>query len=126
MKTLHRVLSLLVAALGLVHAAFTPAFYDNLLAPDAVWFLGAGLGLFFLGLFNFSLVFGFNPPVRTICVLCDVVALAFALLTTVSTNEPQAYLVVILIMLVTVSSVMLKPSAGAGLPRTGVPPTSRA
>jgi hypothetical protein len=53
-KTVHKVCTLLVLAVGVIHTGGTFVFYGSL-TEAAVWFAGAGLGGIFIAFLNMSL-----------------------------------------------------------------------
>lgn len=93
-RRLHRGSSWLLAILALVHSALT--FRRGVgWAPEAVWFLGTGLGLLLLALMNLAHV-GLGPcPQPTAVAVRHVnwVFVAFGVAAVVAVPEPQAYLV---------------------------------
>jgi len=54
LRTLHKISSSLLIALGIVHIALTPVFYGRF-SLGAQWFAGAGLAIIFVGLLNITL-----------------------------------------------------------------------
>ena len=54
LKTLHKISSALLVALGLVHTALTPVFYGRF-SHNALWFAGSGLAMVFVGLLKLTL-----------------------------------------------------------------------
>ena len=53
-KTIHRLSTWLILAVGLVHTLGTFFFYDGL-SEAAIWFAGAGMGGIFVAFLNFGL-----------------------------------------------------------------------
>jgi len=52
--TLHKIFTVLVLGIGIVHTAGTFYFYGSL-SEAAIWFAGAGLGAIFVALLNIGL-----------------------------------------------------------------------
>ena len=52
MKTLYKVSTFLILALGVLHISMTPMIHRSL-TPNALWFVGGGLMIIFLSFFNF-------------------------------------------------------------------------
>lgn len=80
---------------ALVHCAVTPMMYSRL-SPGAVWFLGSGLGLLLLGVFNWAHV-GVEPcrmPTAPVVRWANVVFLVFSFAVVAAVNQPQAFVVV--------------------------------
>jgi hypothetical protein len=57
MKTLYKVSTILILALGLLHISLTPMFFPSL-TSGALWFAGGGIMIVFLSFFNFILMGG--------------------------------------------------------------------
>ena len=92
---IHKVSSATVSLVALVHCAVTPLMYSRL-SPNAVWFLGTGLGLLLLGILNWAHV-GVEPcdmPTAPIIRWANVLFLVFAFAAVAAVNEPQAWVVV--------------------------------
>jgi hypothetical protein len=96
-----------------MHVAFTNAFYTELISVEALWFVGTGLAFVFLGLFNLSLRYNQRAIMKTLCVLSNLIALAFSVLVVIALGEAQAYIAVAVLLFVTVTSLVVKPASGA-------------
>jgi hypothetical protein len=57
MKTLYKVNTILILALGLLHISLTPMFFPSL-TSGALWFAGGGIMILFLSFLNFILMSG--------------------------------------------------------------------
>ena len=93
-RRLHRGASWLLAVLALIHSALTFRLGIGW-APDAVWFLGTGLGLLLLALMNLAHV-GLGPcpqPTAVAVRYANWFFVAFGVAAVVAVPEPQAYLV---------------------------------
>lgn len=69
---------------------------DSRLSPNAIWFLGTGLGLLLLGVLNWTHV-GVEPcgmPAAPVIRWANVVVLVFSFGAVVAVNEPQAWVIV--------------------------------
>ena len=55
MRTLYKVSTFLILALGVLHITLTPLFFRSL-TPGALWFVSGGLVIIFLSFFNFILM----------------------------------------------------------------------
>lgn len=93
-RRLHRGSSRLLAVLALLHAGLT--FRLGLgWTPDAVWFLGTGLGLLLLALMNLAHV-GLGPcpqPTAVAVRYANWFFVAFGVAAVLAVPEPQAFLV---------------------------------
>jgi len=105
LKTIHKISSWLLVALGVVHTALTPMFYGRL-SPGAMWFAGAGLAMIFVGFLNiaFARVAGKDRVIRILCYLANLTTAAFGVLIVVVDNEPQVIFGMLLISLMTVTA----------------------
>jgi len=79
MKTLYKVSTFLILALGIIHVSMTPIFFKRF-AQDALWFAGGGLMIIFISFFNFILMkdAGGERFVRILCHGANVIGLMFA------------------------------------------------
>lgn len=55
MKTLYKVTTILILALGILHISLTPMFFPSL-TMGALWFAGGGMMIIFVSFFNFILM----------------------------------------------------------------------
>lgn len=93
-RRLHRGSSWLLAIVALGHSALTFRLGVGW-APEAVWFLGTGLGLLLLALMNLAHV-GLGPcpqPTAVAVRYVNWLFVAFGVAAVVAVPEPQAYLV---------------------------------
>src|SRR5215218_6869607 len=105
LKTLHKVCAWLLVALGTVHAALTPMFYGRF-SLGALWFLGSGLTMIFLGFLNIILSrnVGQDRLVQLLCYLANLLCTGFGFLLVTLDNEPQVIFGLVLIVLMTVTA----------------------
>lgn len=111
-KTTHAVASSLLIALGAVHTALTPVFYERL-TPNAMWFAGAGLAMIFVGFLNVVLSRGAvrDTLSRVLVYVANVLTLAFGSVTVYLDGEPQVIFGMLLIATITVCAFLLKRAA---------------
>ncbi|MBK5255377.1 MAG: hypothetical protein JJE39_05040 [Vicinamibacteria bacterium] len=95
-RRVHQISSGAVSLVALVHSAVTPMMYSRL-SPDAVWFLGTGLGLLLLGVLNWTHISVEPCRMATAPVIrwANVIFLVFSFAAVAAVNEPQAWVVVI-------------------------------
>ena len=91
-------------ALGLIHTALTPLFYDHL-SPAALWFAGTGLALVFLGLLNLAAERVGKAWLLTICIAANSIMTVFCFFIITVLPEVQAYLGLLFTLAVTVASI---------------------
>jgi CDP-diglyceride synthetase len=93
-RRFHRIASGLLAAIALAHSGLTFVFYSGW-SPNAVWFLGTGLGLLLLALLNWTHV-GIEPcrlPTARLVRPANWVFVLFGIGAVVAVPEPQAFAV---------------------------------
>lgn len=101
----HRAASFVLGALAIVHAVLTVTLYDAW-SPNAVWFLGTGLGLLLLAVMNLAHV-GLGPcmmPTAPAVRTANWVFVLFGLGALAAVPEPQAALIVAALFVQAVSS----------------------
>ena len=99
-RLLHRSASVVVAALGAVHAVLTFVIFDSW-SPDAVWFFGTGLSLVALAVMNWAHV-GLEPcdlPTAPVVKYVNVAYAVFGLAAIAAVPEPQAFILAAAILL---------------------------
>src|SRR6266850_289588 len=79
MKTLYKISTLLILALGLLHISMTFVMFPGL-TPGALWFVSGGIVIIFLSFFNFILMgdAGNQRVVRMLTHTANLVGLLFA------------------------------------------------
>jgi hypothetical protein len=108
-QALHKLCSILLAALGVIHTALTPVFYGRF-SLGALWFAGSGLTMIFLGFLNIILQrdAGKDRVVRMLCYISNLVTVVFGVLIVFVDNEPQVLFGLMLIVIMTITAFMLK------------------
>ena len=109
LRTLHTVCSWLLVALGTVHAALTPMFYGRF-SLGAIWFLGSGLTMIFLGFLNITLSrnAGRDRLAQILCYIANLLCTGFGFLLVTVDGEPQVIFGLVLIILMTITAFLLK------------------
>lgn len=109
LRILHKISSVLLVALGVVHAALTPIFYGRF-SHNALWFAGSGLAMIFVGLLNLTLGrdVGRDRLVRLSCYAANLLTLGFGLLFVTLDREPQVIFGLVLIVLMTVTAFTIR------------------
>ena len=110
MKTLHRVSTFLILALGILHISLTPVFFRSF-TSGALWFVSGGMMIIFLSFFNFILMSdaGKQRLVRVFTHTANVIGLMFAgaMLTIESRRArpgPSSWVVLALLVFETVAA----------------------
>ena len=101
----HRSASFALAALAIVHVALTVTLYDSW-SPDAVWFVGTGLGLLLLAGMNLAHV-GLGPctmPTAPAVRVANWLFVLFGFGAFLAVPEPQAGVIVAALVIQAISS----------------------
>ncbi len=90
MKTLYKISTFLILALGIVHISATPVFFRSA-TESAMWFISGGLMMVFISFFNFILMKSASGErsVRLLCHIANLAGLIFAS-TTFAINSLRA------------------------------------
>jgi MFS-type transporter involved in bile tolerance (Atg22 family) len=109
LRTLHKICSILLSALGVVHTALTPVFYGRF-SLGALWFAGSGLAMIFIGFLNIILSrdAGRDRVVRMLCYSANLITVVFGALIVFLDTEPQVIFGLALIFLMTATAFTLK------------------
>ena len=114
-RIIHRSATAVLALLALVHSGLTFTLYDEW-SPDAVWFLGTGLGLLFLAISNWAHV-GIEPcdlPTAPVVRWGNFLFVLLGAGAVVAVPEPQAYIIFAALLVQAVAGTQtLRPAAHA-------------
>lgn len=79
MKTLYKVSTFLILALGILHICLTPRFFSSF-TQNTLWFVSGGLMIVFVSFFNFILMKDANGErtIRMLCHTANIISLLFA------------------------------------------------
>ena len=112
-RLIHRTSTAVLALFALLHCGLTFFLYDQW-SPDALWFLGTGLGLLLLAVSNWAHV-GLEPcrlPTAPVVKWGNMLFALFAIAAVIAVPEPQAYLILASIVVQAVAGTRtLSPSA---------------
>ena len=113
LRTLHKISSALLIALGVVHAAMTPVFYGRF-SHNALWFAGSGLAMIFVGMLNITLSRDVvrDRLVRAFCYAANLLTVVFGFLMVTVNHEPQVIFGFVLIALMTVTAFLIRGAPG--------------
>ena len=93
--------------LGIIHAAFTFFLYNTFTA-DTLWFFGTGLSYIFMGLYNLASIKVKIESIFSVAVVLNFIGTVFTIAITYILREPQAFVALILVIFIFISSVLLK------------------
>lgn len=94
MKYIIKIGITLFMLMGIIHAAFTPAFYKEY-DEGALWFLGTGLCLFFLGMLNIGAIYAKYKPLINFTIVSNIIGVLFLIAIVYVMPAFQAILVLI-------------------------------
>jgi hypothetical protein len=95
-RRVHRTASYLVALISLVHIGVTFVMYDEW-SPDAVWFVGTGVGLLCMAVVNIAHV-GLEPclqPTAPVVRRLNWLLVGLGVAAVVAVPQPQAYAILL-------------------------------
>ena len=98
-RKVHLAASWTVVLLAVLHASLTPLIYDEW-SPDAVWFLGTGIGLLIAAAFNLAHI-GLEPctqPTAKLVRWTNYLFVAFGMAATLAVPEPQSFVVLLALL----------------------------
>lgn len=115
LRTLHKISSVLLVALGVIHTGLTPVFYGKF-SHNALWFAGSGLTMIFVGFLNIGLTrdVGRDRIVQVLCYAANLLTLFFGFLMITLDREPQVIFGFLLIALMTITAFLIKGAQNQG------------
>ncbi|HRW63752.1 MAG TPA: hypothetical protein P5132_09700 [Bacteroidales bacterium] len=93
--------------LGIIHAVFTFFLYKTFTA-ETLWFFGTGLSYIFMGLYNLASIKVKIESIFSVAVVLNFIGTVFTIAITYILKEPQAFVALILVIYIFISSVLLK------------------
>jgi hypothetical protein len=99
-RRVHLAASWTVVLFAVLHASLTPVIYDEW-SPDAVWFLGTGIGLLIAAAFNLAHI-GIEPctqPTAKLVRWTNYLVVAFGIAAILAVPEPQTFVVLLALVL---------------------------
>ncbi|RPH31783.1 MAG: hypothetical protein EHM93_12190 [Bacteroidales bacterium] len=105
MEKIYRLCSFLLG-IGIIHTALTPIIYKDL-NLNAFWFAGTGFAFVFLGIINLIASRVPQKWILNICIVSNIFMLLYTS-TIALLNEPQAYILVVILIAVTVLSLIVR------------------
>ena len=91
MRLLHKIITVLLVALGCLHVAFTPFNYQHF-DMDAIWFISAGVAIVLAGFLNVAVIrVGTDCVVRALCVLANMTFAVLFAVALVQMAQPQVF-----------------------------------
>ncbi len=115
MKTLDRIVAVLILALGAIHSGLAPAFHGHY-DGAGMWFLSGGLMFICVGLLNLARADSSGAAARWCAVVANILALAFVLglVPLVSLRQnPQVTISILLLASATLFSLVRRAASPA-------------
>ncbi|HEX8068628.1 MAG TPA: hypothetical protein VF546_01665 [Pyrinomonadaceae bacterium] len=111
LRTLHKIASYLIIALGGAHMLFTLHDYDSF-DLDALWFFGAGVAIVFAGFINVILLgaAGRERTARVLAVITNIFCLVMFAAALALLRQPQVFVGILLFAVATTG--VLLPARG--------------
>ena len=102
MRTTYKIATYLVIALGAIHVALTPVFFDTF-TIRVMWFISMGMMGIFLGFLNvaFWRTEGRDSIVLMLCRISNLIATAFVICYIFVDRDPQNYVILVLFLFLT-------------------------
>jgi len=89
--------------LGIIHSAFAFVRYNSISA-EAIWFFGAGLSYFFIGLYNLAVLSLRIKSLTYAAMILNFIGMIFTIAIAYILKEPQTYVAFILVAFIFKSS----------------------
>jgi len=104
MKLMYKISALLLILSGLLQIAFTPVFFSHF-GLNVLWFAGTGLGFVFLGNLNLVVLLSEKLNYYTMILSSNILGLMFTIIALTVLNSIQAYIALVIMLLVVTGSV---------------------
>lgn len=110
MKMIHRVASVLIILLGLVHIGFTFHDYDGL-SMEAAWFFGTGVAIVLAGFMNIAMLRdgGRDTIIWSMSLITNLVFLLGFAAASFMLPQPQVFVGLLLFTITTIYSFVINP-----------------
>ena len=107
MEKSYKIAIYLLILLGVIHSSFTFVIYKSFNA-DALWFFGTGLTYIFMGLYNLASIKVKIKSISNIAIVLNFIGTVFTIAITYILKEPQAFVALVLVIFIFLSSVFTK------------------
>lgn len=116
LRTIHKIITGLIVALGLLHVSVTFFDYDSF-SVEALWFAGTGVAIILAGFLNLVLLrdVGRDKVVQILCVITNVVFAAMFASALLILPQPQVFFGLGLFVVATVFSFILNRAKGVNI-----------
>jgi hypothetical protein len=93
LRTIHKIITVLIIALGLLHILFSFRDYDEF-SMRALWFASAGVAIILAGFLNLVLLrdVGKGKPVKLLCILTNLIFVVMFGAVLFLMSQPQIFL----------------------------------
>ena len=110
MKTLYKISTFLILALGILHISLTPVLFRSL-TQNTLWFISGGLMIVFVSFFNFILMTdsGRYRVARNLCYIANLAGLGFGVFMVIVESRraqpaPSSWFVIALLVFETIAA----------------------
>ncbi len=107
MEKSYKIAAYLLIMLGMIHAGFTLLFFKTFNA-EALWFFGIGLTYIFMGLYNLASIKVQIKSISFMAIVLNFIATVFTIAIAYILKEPQAYVALVLVIFIFISSLILR------------------
>ena len=107
MEKTYKIAVYLLILLGFIHSSMTFIIYKSC-NVDALWFFGTGLTYIFMGLYNLASIKVKIQSISIIAVILNFIGAIFTIAITYILKEPQAYIALILVIVIFLSSILIQ------------------
>ncbi len=114
LQTLHKIITGLIVALGVLHLSVTFFDYDRV-SIGALWFVGTGIAIVLAGFLNLVLLrdAGKDGVVRMLCAVTNIIFAVLFAAALFLLPQPQVFFGVALFVIATISSLIVNRAGDA-------------
>ena len=99
----YEILAVLLIVLGIVHCVMVFVYFDSL-TGEAIFSLGTGISVSFLGLMNFSAAKLLIPMLLTVAVVANAIQTSYGVISLLVISDLQAYVGVFIFLVTLITS----------------------
>ena len=107
-------LAILLIILGIVHCVMVFIYFDSL-TGEAIFSLGTGIAVSFLGLLNFTAAKLLNPMLLTVAVIANAIQTLYGLISLTIMNDIQAFVGILIFLISLIISWVVRNRTNSSL-----------